>query len=114
MFTLVACLVVVGVSAAAVLWQTRGGVHQPATEPPSPHVQSGLGHAARAAFSAGAPGPGATGSEPSPPVAKRGIWARLGAAGKLVVLVVVIGTGLAATLGAVAAFAAFALREAVK
>ena len=108
MFTLVACLVVVGASAAAVLWQTLGGVQQPATEPPPSHGQSGPGHAPRPAPE---PAPPANQGPPSSP---RGVWRRLRAAVNLFVLVVLIGTLAAGAIGALAAVAAFAVREAVK
>src|SRR5688572_2398387 len=115
MFTLVACLVVVGVSAAAVLWQTLGGAYQPATERLSGYRQSGLGHIERAAATlrhlataAGQSGDDAGGSgwlpspprddpveqavaEARPPAPRRGFRRRLQAAAQLFLLVVLIG-----------------------
>ena len=131
-----ACLVVVGLSAAAVLWQTRGGAHQPATERPLPHRQSGRGHDERVAglhlategagegdpvpatwLPAPPPAPQPGPAPPPPgvlPARPHGGLRRLRAAASLLLILVLIGTLVAAALGAAAALTAFALREAVK
>ena len=137
-FTLVACLVVVGLSAAATRWQAHVGGPQPATERARAHRQRGVGRGSRLApalLAFAAPASGGDGAttwlptpsaspqpepqpRPAPPVTtappRRTAWRRLRAAASLLAVVIVIGVLVAAVVGAIAAFTAFSLREAVK